>query len=150
MKLRISIEGAQTADALVKVLDEVPAKAERGLRRAVARAALRVEGEAKESIQRGVKTGRLYRTYNKKKLHRASAPGEAPATDTGTLVSRLSHQISSGGLEAVVGSDVDYGSYLEFGTRGMAARPFLRPALKNNAAEFLQDVDEAIMEALQP
>ncbi len=150
MSLRISIEGGTTVDALVRVLDAIPAKAERGIRQAVGRAALAVEGEAKESIQRGPKTGVLRRSYNKRKMHRSSAPGEAPATDTGTLAARLSHEIRAGGFEATVGSDVDYAGYLEFGTRGMAARPFLRPALRRNAHDFLADIDQALAEAMTP
>ena len=41
-------------------------------------------------IQRGRKTGRIYMKGTHQNIpHRASAPGEAPATDTGTLVSNI-------------------------------------------------------------
>jgi HK97 gp10 family phage protein len=48
-----------------------------------------------------------------------SAGGEA-ATDT--------IEVPTGELEGVVGSAVEYATYQEFGTRWMAAQPFMRPA----------------------
>lgn len=55
------------------------------------------------------------------------------AVDTGRLRSSISHGIrrDPGGLLAVVGTNVDYAPYVEFGTRYMAAQPFLRPALRS-------------------
>ena len=35
----------------------------------------------------------------------------------------------SGGLDTYVGTNVEYGPYVEFGTKFSDARPFLRPAL---------------------
>lgn len=54
--------------------------------------------------------------------------------DTGRLRSSITHDIGRDelGLAARVGTDVHYAIYLEFGTRRMRPRPFLRPAL--NAA----------------
>lgn len=72
-------------------------------------------------------TGRVY------KGHQASAPGEPPAVRTGTL--RRSIQIDLSGLSnkrnpsVRVGTNLAYARYLEFGTRIMAARPFMRPSL---------------------
>src|SRR4051794_16695947 len=144
MTIRISISGGSTADALVKALDAVPGKTERAVRAT----AMRVEGTAKERIQRPPKTGRLYRTYNKRKLHRASAPGESPATDSGTLASRVFHDVQAGGFEASVFSDVNYAGMLEFGTRRMAPRPYLAPALREHADNFLRDIDLPVAGAL--
>jgi len=60
-----------------------------------------------------------------------SVPGQPPGVDTGTL--RRSVQIDVGGiirgenrLSAKVGTQLDYGRFLEYGTRFMAARPWLR------------------------
>ena len=150
MAIRISISGGNTADALVKALDAVPAKTERVVRAVVRATAMRVEGTAKERIQRPPKTGRLYRTYNKRKLHRASAPGESPATDSGTLASRVFHEVQAGGFEASVFSDVSYAGYLEFGAprAKLAPRPYLAPALREHADNFLRDLDLAVAGAL--
>ena len=49
-------------------------------------------GEAIKSIMQGPKTGRIYEKYNPRRTHRASAPGQAPASDTGNLVSQIHYQ----------------------------------------------------------
>ena len=48
--------------------------------------------------------------------------------DTGTLRRSIHTVLSKGGLRAVVGPSADYAEYVEFGTRYMAARPYMRPA----------------------
>lgn len=92
-------------------------------------------GDAKRAVARGPKTGRIYmKGKNRSIKHQASAPGEAPATDTGRLVNSIV------GDAKVVGKEVQgfievrtaYGGYLEFGTRHMAARPFVTPAVMRN------------------
>lgn len=64
--------------------------------------------------------------------HRASAPGEPPAVDTGLLRASIRHEmvIEGGDIVGYVGSDVRYSLYLSLGTRRMAPRPFLPPALE--------------------
>lgn len=63
--------------------------------------------------------------------HTASAPGEPPAVDTGLLRASIRHEVvdEPEGPTAYVGSDVKYAEYLSLGTRKMAPRPFLQPAL---------------------
>lgn len=75
--------------------------------------------------------GRL-RRGGRRVPHQASAPGQPPATDTGRLLQSIHHEIHGVGqdVEARIGSDVNYAIYLELGTRYMAPRPFLRPALQ--------------------
>ena len=51
------------------------------------KAAKNIETRAKIKIQSPPKTGRIYRHGNVE--HQASAPGEAPATDTGNLVNSI-------------------------------------------------------------
>lgn len=63
-----------------------------------------------------------------------SAPGEPPGVDTGTLknanyVERVQDKV----WRWLDGTD--YGIHLEFGTRNMAARPFVRPAIERIAQE---------------
>lgn len=59
--------------------------------------------------------------------HRASKPGDPPAVDRGILRSSIAWQ-AKGRDKRVVGTNVEYGPHLEFGTRFMQPRPFLRPA----------------------
>lgn len=72
------------------------------------------------------------RTYTRGNVtHVASAPGDPPAVDTGRLRASISSELArdAQGLHARVGSRYDVALFLELGTRRMAARPFLRPAL---------------------
>lgn len=148
------------------------------LRGAVEGAALAVEKQMKELMQKPPKSGRLYRRSsikraatkgrlamglrrtagNPKKVivganfHRASAPGEAPASDTGRLVASLSHKIERDGLTATIGvhevSKVKYAAALEFGTRHMAARPFVVRALRETQEEVERRIRNGIERAL--
>lgn len=73
--------------------------------------------------------GHLVPVRKRDKPHTASAPADAPAVDTGHLRNSIGVQkIGEGAYR--VGTDVKYALYLEFGTRRMAARPFMRPALE--------------------
>lgn len=119
--------------------------------KAMKKAAIFTQGVAKEMIG-GVGSGRLYRRRRQKgkrasfaaaDFHRASAPGDPPARDTGILANSVSHTVKVKGLivSGFVGSDIakirskdptsdpEYGLFLEMGTRDMAARPWLRPSL---------------------
>jgi HK97 gp10 family phage protein len=54
------------------------------------------------------------------------------SVDTGRLRSSITWEMARDdqGLMATVGTDVEYGVYIELGTSHMAAQPFLRPALE--------------------
>ena len=93
-----------------------------------------VRKTAVESIQRGVKTGETYKKYNPKRTHTASAAGQPPATDTGFLVQNITTDVRSQGTKVIgeIIASTPYAKALEFGTRKMAARPYLNPALRKN------------------
>lgn len=108
--------------------------------------AISVEATGKRLLsQHG--TGRVYKKSRPARIHQASAPGEPPAPDLGHLRAALGHEIGTdeNGLYADVGYGVDpatrveeeggtsiadIAEYLEVGTRRMAPRSFLRPALR--------------------
>lgn len=71
----------------------------------------------------------------------ASAAGEAPARRLGDLAKsiRVMPRILPGRAQARVGTDLEYALYLEHGTRHMAPRPSLRPAL-NRAMPEIEDI----------
>ena len=104
-------------------------------------------GDAKRSVARGPKTGRIYmKGKNRSIKHQASAPGEPPATDTGRLVNSIV------GDAKVVGKQVQgfleartaYAGHLEFGTRKMAARPFMTPAVMRNRDRAIALMRDAV------
>ncbi len=100
-------------------------KMKKGINDGLLALALMAQGEAQKSIMRGPKTGRVYKRG--KVSHQASAPGEAPANDLGFLVNNVKAEVT-GELVASTLSLAPYSVHLEYGTRKMAARPFLRPA----------------------
>ena len=78
-----------------------------------------------------------------KKLHRASAPGEAPATDTGNLVRNIGISYDIVKEEATIASRAEYSAALEFGTSRILPRPFMRPAFLKNQREITALLREA-------
>ena len=75
--------------------------------------------------------------------HQASAPGQPPAIDTGTLINSVNVDDVTP-TEAVLGVGAEYAEYLEFGTSRMEARPFLRPAMDENENEILAAVRDTV------
>ena len=109
--------------------------------------ALEAVTDVRKAIQGPPKTGREYaRGVNKDKVHRASAPGEAPATDTGGLVISIYNE-SRGKYAKAIGSRLDYAYYLEFGTFKMAKRPSWIPAVERAIPKMLKRVEIAIAKA---
>lgn len=106
--------------------------AESGVRQA------RIQGERELiEILTGPRTGAVYTEYfaringkvvpvgKRSKPHQASAPGEAPARDSGRLIQSVtSEQSAAGGtVTGRVGASADYIVRLELGTRHMEPRP---------------------------
>lgn len=61
--------------------------------------------------------------------------------DTGTMRDSIGTTISGGGLTAEVSPTVNYAIYNEFGTRRMAPRPFMGPALERHSGPFVQAIE---------
>lgn len=120
------------------------------IRRAVAQgvvaAAEAVRSEAVSLILDSAKTGRVY--HRRSVDHQASAPGEPPASDTGRLVSSIRTNYRNGGLVATISASTAYAAYLEYGTRKMAPRPFMRPALANKREEVEELLASSVQRAL--
>jgi phage gpG-like protein len=122
LTIRVEIEG-------LKELRDAVNNLEQSFDTAVALAAqdtvLAIRTKVIKALQSGG-GGRVYQKYKPRRTHTASAPGQPPATDTGTLVSSIYFETDPKG--ATVGSRLVYASYLETGTRRngilhMAARP---------------------------
>jgi HK97 gp10 family phage protein len=92
------------------------------------KAAKEAETEMKTSITSGPKSGVTYTRNNK--FHTASAPGQAPANDSGELAGSIGYKKINDNLHEVK-ITADYALALEVGTSRMAARPFILPAVQN-------------------
>jgi HK97 gp10 family phage protein len=131
---------------LLRNIEKAKVAAEKGAERGVERARLAVESTAKKLIQRGPKSGEVYQKYNPRRKHKASSPGQPPATDTGTLVNSI--ESKRDGLIAVVWTEKAYGKYLEFGTRDIEARPWLTPAVEQNKEKYPLELGNAVIESI--
>lgn len=119
------------------------ANAQNELERAIALGAIRVQREAQRLV--GLRSGPI------KSLPGAvpSAPGEPPHLRTGTLRRSIDHEtLRLGNREFVgrvgpTGAAAKYGTYLELGTRKMAPRPYLRPALDSQRKQIVAEIRRA-------
>lgn len=116
-------------------ISELTAQLQQRAHRVVVKTAATIEAEAKISMT-GKKSGRIYRVRGGIE-HQASAPGEAPAVETANLITSIA-VVQESDLRAIVGTSVEYGLHLEFGTSRMGPRPWLGPAF-----EKAKDIFEA-------
>ncbi len=142
-------------DDMARKFNEAGPKVLRALQGVLTKSAIRIRDDAKLKIKEGPKTGRVYSRKGGIR-HQSSAPGQAPATDHGTLISSLLFDVRYDGLGASVGSNLtasngeSIAEYLEKGTpKGqMKARPFLAPALADNNDRIVSDILKALQGVL--
>jgi hypothetical protein len=101
--------------------------------------ALDIQARAQMAIMNPPKSGRIYRRGNV--AHQASAPGEAPATDTGNLVNSA-YTKKLGQADYETGFTAEYAAHLEFGAPNahIAPRPYLRPAVEAVRDAFMSAI----------
>ncbi len=133
-KIDVKVSGLAV---FIRNKDEWIKKKREQLIQALTESAVVVQSEARQSILKGPKTGRIYLRRRRIK-HRASAPGEPPASDTGTLVRSIVIDVDKSKFTASVGSNVKYAPFLEQGTSRMAARPFLVRALERKRSQIVK------------
>ena len=122
-------DGLQSLAVKLKGVGEDKSKSIEDL---LAKGAVEIQNEARRSIQKGPKTGETRTLSNPDRVHTASAPGEAPASDRGRLVESINLKKDGANSTYTIGvhreEAVSYAAYLEFGTQNIKRRPFLRPA----------------------
>lgn len=114
---------------LLKAFQKLTNGTQKAAQDALAESTLAVHAYAVRSItEQGSSDGTVIR-YNPKREVRVSKPGQPPNADTGRLHQSIGFEIDK--LKGIgrVGTNLLYGAYLEFGTKDVAARPWLRPAL---------------------
>lgn len=62
--------------------------------------------------------------------------------DTGNLRNSITH--TSDGKAAYIGTNVEYGKYVELGTVKMAAQPYLRPAAEDHRETYRNIVKDEL------
>ena len=127
-------------------LQKISAEAQVEVDRAVDATGLELRGDIVKAYQRGPASGRVYEKYAPRRTHTASAPGQAPATDTGRLASSVNYK-KDGSMSATVGSELVYAAMLEFGTSRIDPRPAWVPAVEAMRPKFQRRVEAAMERA---
>ena len=129
-----------------KALEKVKEDLEKDMKEILLGGGQLIRGEAVRSIQQGSKSGKTYKRYNPTRTHKASAPGEAPASDTGFLVSNIRVKDQKDLVQ--VRSEASYSKFLEYGTSKMLARPFLFPAFEKSKPKIAEVIFRKIKQSL--
>lgn len=74
------------------------------------------------------------------------AKKECPV-DTGRLRNSITHAVVSRERSVYVGTNVEYGPYVELGTRKQKAHPYLRPAAENHGSQYRSILKGTLEEA---
>lgn len=119
-----------------KITKQLGTMPQRNARKACFQSANLVKNTAIESIVGGSKSGRAYKRGSVTRV--ASAPGQAPANQTGALAGSISARTETQGtiVFGIASASTEYAAMLEFGTQKIAARPYMQPALDRNAAKI--------------
>lgn len=62
--------------------------------------------------------------------------------DTGRLRNSITHTIDNGGKAAIVGTNVEYATYVHEGTHKMAGRPFLTATVTKHSKEYRDELEK--------
>lgn len=66
------------------------------------------------------------------------------SVDTGTLKRSIKLEIKDGGLTAESEPHTEYASYVEYGTRFMNAKPYMKPAFEKQKEQFKKDMKKLV------
>ena len=122
-------------------LHQATQEASKKIEQIVFTTALDIRNATVKRIANGPKTGHIYQSKVSNRVHRASDPGQAPATDSGDLITSYTVQ-QEDSYTYTVSSNLPYAYYLEFGTSKMKARPHLTPSVEENRNIFKRRLTE--------
>lgn len=141
----ITLNGAKELQAALKGMT---AEMETAVEKAVQATGLELRGDIVKRYNRGPASGRTYQKYNPRRTHTASAPGQAPQTDTGRLAGSVTYVVNSP-LTVTVESALMYAQWLEYGTTKILPRPAWTPAAEAAAPKFQKRVERAVSGAIK-
>lgn len=111
--------------------------------KAIKLSTLSVHGEAVKSINAHLSKGETYGN------HVASKEGYPPNTDTGRLASSIKWEFEDAGMAGIVGTNLDYGRMLEFGTSSIGERPWLSRAYYVKQKEIVDLINNVYAETVK-
>lgn len=139
-QLTVRVRNLSSLQAKVKRLDG-------GIKSAVVKALRKLANPIKRDIQKELrkrKSGPIITRYRPQRRVKVSLPNEAPARDLGLLVNSISVEVDPTQFNMVIAASAPYARELEYGTRRMLPRPFLRPALARWRAPIIAAIHGSI------
>jgi phage gpG-like protein len=131
----------QGREEVIKNIDMYDKRTQQQIQNIINSTANTIRNNAIDGIKNSPASGVSYNRGKTK--HTASSAGNPPRTDTGRLVSSIKMLVNR--LEAIVGTDLKYGAYLEFGTRrNLEPRPWLFPVFERERRNFLSRIKDAL------
>jgi HK97 gp10 family phage protein len=137
MRISASTTGGEQ---LIRNLQKYGDERERKVQAVIDLTAQLVRTDAIKSMKSSPASGRTY--IRRTVRHTASSSPNPPRIDTGRLANSVKALV--GRLEAFVGTNVEYGPYLEFGTQDIKERPWLFPAFERQRRNFVNRLREAM------
>lgn len=141
----IKITGAKELEAALADMSQEVQNAVEGV---VDATGLELRGDIVKRYNRGPASGRTYQKYSPRRTHTASAPGQAPQTDTGRLAGSVTY-VKNSPLTVTVQSALPYAAWLEFGTTEMSPRPAWTPAAEEAQPKFQKRMENAVGSAIK-
>ena len=140
--VRVKVSGHEKA---LRRLKEAPIDVERGVLYAFEKGGRFLQGQVVRLLYSGGRTGRLYKRGATP--HRASARGEAPATDYGQLANSIGVDVSSveGQTSLELFAATDYAGLLEVELE----RPFLVPTVRKHKTKINQLIMNSVRARLR-
>ncbi len=127
---------------LEQKLEEVREAANTAVFQGVVEMTLALHAEAVKGVMKQ-SAGERQTRYNPKREVVASKPGQPPNIDFGVFVKSIQFEVDATNRVGYVGTNDKRGPWFEFGTKDMAPRPWLAPALAKAAPKLrkiLQDL----------
>lgn len=123
------------------------AKLERGTRgklleKACLAGALLISNKAKDNAP--YITGTLKRSIHVGNYVSESSPGFTPSDIAGSYSDLGGKEVSASRATLLVGTNLVYAPFQEFGTSKMSARPYLRPALASEEKAVKNEIGDAV------
>lgn len=145
MSFTYSVSGT---DTIIKAIMEKTKTMPKSVHDELLLGVLEIHGTAVKSIATH-KGSRSETRYKPTREVTVSPPGSPPNSDTGRLMQSITYTTKEGpkGLEAQVGTNLQYGAHLEFGTLNMEPRPWLYPAYSKHKDRIMQRVVRALKDA---
>jgi HK97 gp10 family phage protein len=142
--ITVRVRNLSSLQAKVKKLDwDIQAAVIRALRGV----ADPMEQDVKRELRK-TKSGPIVTRSNPSRKVRTSRPYEAPAEDMAMLVNSVDTDVDPAQFNLTLSASAPYARELEYGTRKMLPRPFLRPALARWRERIINAIRAAIKGAL--